>query len=722
MRNDDTSKHLLGRLLATENITVEYCMHAEGPYFNLKDRTLVMPVWRGVTNNLKDLIIGHEVGHALFTPPTAWHDAVAAFPGNQRLFKTVLNVVEDARIERMMKDRYPGLRRPMFSGYTELIQRGFFDKTLRGAHVSNQVLPLIDRINSYCKLGVRANITFTPEEQQLLDAVEQTETFDDVVAVAHHLAQLAKDEAKQMKEDEDALFDRLKGLNKSGHTKAVRDFLLNQFEIIAGDNEKADCSVLGDPMSGLYEDLTKESRDETRRFAYVKVGRLAEDQFVLGVGGVHEHLSEHYAKGLGNNPFDVYQMFLARHDAYLKHLVREFEVRRNARKLDRARMAKTGELNPDKLWKNRLTDDLFLQQVVLPQQKNHGMIMLVDFSGSMNDKLFATLEQTVCLAMFCRKVGVPFEVYSFIDNGEAEVDHRLARNAGNQAFLRHRLSGGGMDLSHVEVGYVAPRDVDFRMQQLLTGDMSATVFKQAVINLLCLSHGWEIKQNSYMKSYVAPRMFRLGSTPLVEATLTLFSVAERFRQRHRVDVLNTIVLTDGDPSSGLYVRSREQMQPVDGTHVVMFDAITKKEVVHDVASSPGVWYSLLDLYRAVTQSRVIGFFVVDDILRLRQAKEKFSARTGATMVSEHPTCAEYKITGFDRFFVQSLNNAESVRHMDQASASISYYKRNVRKTSVRGRAFALKQVEEAVSQHFSATQKQKAEAKTFVNLFVRALS
>jgi len=36
--------------------------------FDVKNRVLVLPVWKDMPNHLYDLLVGHEVGHALFTP------------------------------------------------------------------------------------------------------------------------------------------------------------------------------------------------------------------------------------------------------------------------------------------------------------------------------------------------------------------------------------------------------------------------------------------------------------------------------------------------------------------------------------------------------------------------------------------------------------------------------------------------------------------------------
>ena len=58
------------------------------------------------------MLVGHEVGHALFTPNEDWRD-IADCPMD------FVNVIEDARIEKLMKRKYPGLRKSFAGGYKD---------------------------------------------------------------------------------------------------------------------------------------------------------------------------------------------------------------------------------------------------------------------------------------------------------------------------------------------------------------------------------------------------------------------------------------------------------------------------------------------------------------------------------------------------------------------------------------------------------------------------
>ena len=100
------SKSLLTKLLATENLNVEF-RNVGTASFNTASRTLTLPLWEDMSPELYDLLGGHEVGHALQTPAQGWHDAVVEGIGPG--FRSFLNVVEDVRIENYIKNKYPGI-------------------------------------------------------------------------------------------------------------------------------------------------------------------------------------------------------------------------------------------------------------------------------------------------------------------------------------------------------------------------------------------------------------------------------------------------------------------------------------------------------------------------------------------------------------------------------------------------------------------------------------
>ena len=178
------SKSILAKLLATENVTVEHGNYQTAS-FDVKNRVLRLPIWKEMSGNLYDLLVLHEVGHALFTPEEGMHDAM----GHGRGFKSFLNVVEDARIERKIKVKYPGGRRAFIDGYSNLMERDFFG--LRDMDISG--LGLIDKINLHYKVGDHVDLTFSDEESVFLDRIDKANTWKEVVKICEDLYDYAKE-------------------------------------------------------------------------------------------------------------------------------------------------------------------------------------------------------------------------------------------------------------------------------------------------------------------------------------------------------------------------------------------------------------------------------------------------------------------------------------------------------------------------------------------------
>ena len=178
------SKSILAKLLASENLTVEHGKFNTAS-FDVKNRVLRLPIWKEMSGSLYDLLVLHEVGHALFTPEEGLHDA----SGYGKGFKSYLNVVEDARIERKIKIKYPGGRRSFIKGYSDLMERDFF-----GIKKEELIgLNLIDKINLHYKVGDHMNLTFSDEENVFIDRIDKSQTWKEVVKICEDLYEYAKE-------------------------------------------------------------------------------------------------------------------------------------------------------------------------------------------------------------------------------------------------------------------------------------------------------------------------------------------------------------------------------------------------------------------------------------------------------------------------------------------------------------------------------------------------
>ena len=105
-----------------------------------------------------------------------------------------INVTEDARIEKLIKRKYLGLAKTFFRGYRELNDDDFFQIADEEVDEMN----LADRANLFFKIGNFVDISFTEEEQEIIDQIRDAETFADACAAAKVLY----DYCKKPKEDQ----------------------------------------------------------------------------------------------------------------------------------------------------------------------------------------------------------------------------------------------------------------------------------------------------------------------------------------------------------------------------------------------------------------------------------------------------------------------------------------------------------------------------------------
>ena len=190
----ELARSTIARLLATENITVVQD-NVRTASFDVKNRVLTLPTWSDVESYTEDHLIGHEVGHALYTPLDGWHDAVCS---KGRAYKSYLNVIEDARIEKLIQRKYPGLRAPFIKSYRKMLADGFFGGNLDDINK----MGLIDRINVYFKCGMSVGVRFESGETKWLPMIESAETWEEVVAIADALFEKAKEEKEQQQEEQ----------------------------------------------------------------------------------------------------------------------------------------------------------------------------------------------------------------------------------------------------------------------------------------------------------------------------------------------------------------------------------------------------------------------------------------------------------------------------------------------------------------------------------------
>jgi hypothetical protein len=546
--NTQEVKGTLAKLLATENLTVEH-RRVSTAAFDVEKRLLILPIWKTASNTVYDLLVGHEVGHALYTPNEDYHGASKAF----------INVLEDARIERMMKVTYPGLRRSFFVGYRELWEQDFFG-------VKNddpKTLSLIDRINLYFKGN--PNIPFADEEIVWVKRAETTTTFQDVVELAKELydfcasKQEDKEEMPPMPQSGDGQqsADREEEVSPSSEEgdEMTHEEMLEEAEKRESEN-KSDPAQLDVPsyQGSADVDETKSVTDEAlaqaletlvddnaKEWVYLNVPNPKVDDYIVPFQVTQENLYNHFYDESRAYDWaehvqyavDHYNSFKKDTQKTVNYLCKQFEMKKSADEYRRAATSKTGVLDTNKLHTYKYNDDIFKKVTVVPEGKNHGLVMYLDWSGSMQQQLLDTLKQTYNLIWFCKKSGIPFRVYAFQSGyGYSDMDEMTNQKEGELAIAS-----------------------DFRLFEFFSSRQN----KQSLEKSMQLVYTQVFAMGGWRLSHYSP--YTLGGTPLAEAIYCTRSIVNTMKKVERVSKVNVICLTDGESNPMSYVHRFEDDHP-----------------------------------------------------------------------------------------------------------------------------------------------------------------
>jgi hypothetical protein len=534
----------LARLLATENLVVEH-RQVETAMFNVKDRVLTLPMWERASANVYDMLVGHEVGHALYTPDKWGEDYGVP--------QSYLNVVEDARIEKLMKRKFPGLARNFFAGYKELADQDFFCIGERGM----DSYALIDRINLYFKIGVHAGQVFTwkPEEKVLVDMVANAETFEEVVEAAIRILEYTKEQQMSMKMPQSS--------NEStpGGGDFTPDMGDGESQQVSGDgsqssggadgdqpNESGTGSTSGAGTTGGLESETDKAFSESQKqlinntsrnssYHYVELPPLSVDTLVISNKQVMEDSRETFgpqAQSLFTEVDKEYLKFRAEAQREVNYLVKEFEMRKSADQYARASTAKTGILDTQKLHTYKWNEDVFKKINVVPDGKNHGLIFILDWSGSMGGILEDTVKQILNLAWFCKKVQIPFDILAFTNDYWYHKSYDYSTGTRTKSAKHHPEKEG-----HVVIG-----DHFHLLNMVSSNGRNGKDLEAQLKNFWRLVRG-----ESGYSGYSLPPGYSLSGTPLNEAAIALTAVIPDFQKRNKVQKTNVVILTDGESAS-----------------------------------------------------------------------------------------------------------------------------------------------------------------------------
>ena len=568
-------KGQLAKLLATEDLIVE-SKKVDTACFNVHTRVLTLPMWDKASNNVYDALVGHEVGHALFTPDSNWFEEIDIPMG-------IVNVVEDARIEKMMKRKYAGLSKTFYSGYHELSDSDFFKIQGKNLNTFN----FADRVNLYYKIGNYNDIPLKNDrEKELLSMVGATETFEDVLDVSKLLHEYCKQEIEDMKkeleqkmeEEEQAQMFGGSGSGLGGSSDENSDEEINndtQYQVVDAEEEDDESDFEDQPSSNisisqipaaeldaaiqkieggeggieissataLDRSIQNLNKSDSVQNEYFELPQVNTGHIIIDNAHIHKCIELEWNDQITNKKTHQYleseydpskyvieslndakkdfKDFKKSAQKEVNYLVKEFEMKKSASAYARAATSRTGVLDTTKLHTYKYNEDLFKKVTVLPDGKNHGLVFILDWSGSMNSVMLDTVKQLYNLIWFCRKIQVPFEVYAFTNcypNPNTKTSYEVKEG-------------------------VAQIDGSFSLMNLLTHKVNTKTLESQMENIYLIAKALAWQYTNY---YNIPLGMGLSGTPLNETLVCLHEILPQFKKDNQVEKVQCVILTDGE--------------------------------------------------------------------------------------------------------------------------------------------------------------------------------
>src|SRR5210317_1474189 len=590
------TKSQLAKLIATENISIQH-NKVKTASFDTVNRILTLPIFKVQSGDVYDMLIAHECSHALYTPTDGWKK----ISGVDEL-RSYVNVLEDTRIDKLIQKKYPGVVRNYLNGFDIMEKQNFFG--LQGKDVNTDLM-LIDKINMRSKSMNRIKFNFSSEDKNWLVKVDALKTFNQVVKLAKEMLNWQKNQIGQMKklpdfdthplvenynlddeQDSDNNINIKKGDSdiKSNNSKSSngddgdKETESNKTDDVQEDGEGKEANAYNTNGAGgdggvdpkklvaitdsSYEKNKEKLLDGKTKYTYFNLPEpnlknviVSSKDWIKKWKEYAYKKNEYYSNDKRieyvNWLKDNFKQFKNDNKKTVNYLVKEFEMKKSATAYKRASTDKTGVIDPLKLKDYKFSDDIFKRLTILPDAKNHGMMMLLDWSGSMCDVIKQTVDQLMNLIWFCQKINIPFEVYLFTSemDGNRDGNSYDYDDKGNRINIKSK----SWNLKHGDGKFD-----DFNLINVASHKMKKTDLDES---LMYLHHMGLYYDDRYShKSYDSvdyyngdrfniPKEFWLGTTPLNEALVAMNKLVPMFKQKYNIEKMTFITLTDGGANS-----------------------------------------------------------------------------------------------------------------------------------------------------------------------------
>lgn len=579
---------IVAKLLATENINVEL-RNVKTPSANISTRTLSFPKMKeDISQDVLNLFISHECSHFLNTPNIIEDKEIFDKIINNVISKDVLNIVEDYRVDYLIKRKYPGLKKMFSNAYTELFDKGFFGYDKDNISEAN----FIDKLNITLKMGPRFGLKFSEEESAWIKRIHAARKFDEIVQISEEITGYIFDQEAQ--EEYNDIFNINKELNDYNENDDVQPANKSVPLDVENDEEEDYESSKRDSTSSSNSDPTRSHTlevfndkfeeflsDDLKDTIYISIPKLNPEDHIVPYKELEEIIGDFVWDGFYEECKE-YKSFLDENKNIIDYMVMEFGLKKNADRLKKAKISTKGEIDPNKLFSYKFSDNIFLSIKNIGNVQSHGFVFYLDWSGSMFSCIESVIKQLIILCEFCRKSNIPFEVYAysteFKRKGDMEADKRMKACSPRNIY----------DFRKYYEDY--PKETLITRHFSLLNFISSKMNNKSYTNMckfLLSMKVFQVGRDQYIGiktegddifNYILRRIsLDMGGTPLNETIIVSGKIMEMFQKENNVDKAYNIFLTDGISSANYYINSEYKVKSfyTEDKHYIFKDEESK---------------------------------------------------------------------------------------------------------------------------------------------------
>lgn len=686
--NGKRTLELFSGLLACEDITIKHNAYLQTAEFELDSRTLSIPAWKNITDHLYCLFVGHEVAHALFTPADKYF-----WLNCDPNLKEIINVVEDVRVDKLIKAKYPGLKTDYTEGHKDLMGRGFFPTE------NLELLGLIDKLNVHFRLGdTGVNVPFADDEVKFLPKVASCISFESVVTVSKEILEFLKKKQEKKNKTKESGENKEDSDNGQQSSDCEEDNSTESEESDSnesGDNDsdKPDSEESESENGSEESENGNDSEDSDEDDKNQESNSSESDEDESDDGETESKTSELESTGQSENKAKTVQEMLdekIRETFSSKHPIYNYK-QSNLKYVDLPTTDVT------KLIKDHVTVSQFLskaRKAYCRDTEDHSMKVKTHNESSVN---YLVKEFELRKAAKIRskskisKTGLlnSDKLYSYEYNEDLfkrSVVMEKGKNHGVVILFDMSGSMGSVIFNVYEqilnvVMFCRKVKIPYEVYGFTTGNRDYLNGNRDYLKDCATSRGNEIRiSNCEIRQYFSNRMTQsqfvemfssfsssivshmqyeyMGGTPLVESLVVMNQVVERFKSENALDIVNLLVISDGADGEGLRFPDGSMIRDSSNSDsIIVRDRNHKTTSICDESTRHPLTSSVLNIIRQNHDCRAVCFYL-SPTRSCYGTKEQIETYKNEGFYIDD-------VNGYDRYFVVSTKHGLSTTDDDE---------------------------------------------------------